>query len=819
MLRQWGVLALFILTLAGCGGSSGGPSGSKTTDNTNTTDSSTGGGNGSSGDQNAGDGGGTGTGGGSVPDVIQDDPAANVGIGWGIGTEHQSGVAYSQITTLTSGGSTSVRVNLVDVDNGNAIYTGQRTIAFNSYCAQLGLAEFNPPVIEAAGLATSNYVDKGCGQTDNIIVSLIRYGADHTEENPKIEVIATAVTEIDVKLPVVGVLSFVDAVPATIALKGNGSESFPETSVIRFRLLDQNGNPMFSKEVRFEMDHERGGARLARTSAVTDAEGYVDVRLAAGRAHGEVRILASTDIHDEDGNFTGVLENQSSIPITMTTGLPDENSFELAANIYNPHSWDNRGTSITVTAMLADHYGNPVPDGTGVSFSTESGIVGRSCETTNGRCSVTWQAQGEDPIDGIATIVARTVAEGNFQDLNSNGMFDVGEPFHTFAEPYLDANGTARISVPGIDGYDPTNVYNPHVDLDGDGTNEFLWSPTETNFFEEFYDVNENGVADLVPGDKFQGLRCSDAAISQGHCAEMVELSKSIEVIVSQGNAPFIEGPFVETTLGSGLFDDASAVSCIDVSGVNRNIMWRVSDSLSRRNKLPNGTNIRFAFDGWIQALSGGNDEAIGSYNAPLRYDLWKHWRGYSQSTNNDTTRYEYLNYRGHTFTMGLARDDTYSGIRDYFADHSITVEKDGRSTEVSLRVSALGYFNKFLKSDTGDYESTIDVSGGEKIYRVEVVTPCGVGFEPGAVISLQLNNGTNSAADWLTSSEGAFQSKGTGTAAIVVTQDGRAGGNWMEFRVRGDGTPSLNAETGLTVTVRDGTVAERTETVASVQD
>jgi len=487
--------------------------------------------------------------------------------------------------------------------------------------------------------------------------------------------------------------------------------------------------------------------------------------------------------------------------------------------VYNPHSWDNRSTSITVTAMLADHYGNPVPDGTGVAFSAERGMVGSSCETVNGRCSVTWMAQGQDPIDGIATIVARTVAEGNFQDLNSNGLFDVGEPFQTFAEPYMDANGTSRVTVPGIAGYDPTNVYNPHVDLDGDGRIEFSWSPTSLNSAEEFYDLNNNSLPALTPGDKFQGIRCSEDAIEEGHCEDMIELSKSIEVIVAQGNDPFIEGPFLETSAGSGVYDDSSAVSCIDVSGLNRNIMWRVSDSEARRNKLPNGANVRFSFDGWIQSLSGGNNEAIGSYNAPLRYDLWKHVSGYDQATNNDTTRYEYLNYRGHTYTMGLARDDTYSGIRDYFADHSITVEKDGRSTEVSLRVSALGYFNKFLKNDSGEYESSIDVSDGEKVYRVEVFTPCGTGFEPGAVISVQLNNGTNTAADWLSSSEGAFQSKATGTAAIVVTEDGRTNGNWMEFRVRGDGVSSLNSTTGLTVTVRDGTVVERTETVASVQD
>ena len=160
---------------------------------------------------------------GSVPEVDLGDPDANVAIGYGIGAEFQNGVAFPALTSLSSGGSTSVTVNLVDVDNANAVYLGQRSLKFNSYCAQLGLAEFTPASIEASGLGVSNYQDKGCGKLDSIFVSMVEE-VTSDEGEVSFNILATAVTSIDVKLPVVGSIKFKSAEPEAIALKGVGSD-------------------------------------------------------------------------------------------------------------------------------------------------------------------------------------------------------------------------------------------------------------------------------------------------------------------------------------------------------------------------------------------------------------------------------------------------------------------------------------------------------------------------------------------------------------------------------------------------------------------
>src|SRR6185369_13293017 len=110
-----------------------------------------------------------------------------------------------------------------------------------------------------------------------------------------------------------------------------------------------------------------------------------------------------------------------------------------------------------VTARLSDHFHNPVPDGTAVSFTTNGGSIQPSCTTINGACSVTWTSQNPRPfVPGInvgrATIHAYAVGEEAFVDLNGNGVADTGE-FTDNSEAYRDdnENGVRDVSEPFID--------------------------------------------------------------------------------------------------------------------------------------------------------------------------------------------------------------------------------------------------------------------------------------------------------------------------------------------------------------------------------
>jgi hypothetical protein len=742
-----------------------------------------------------------------IPVVNLGTPDANVGLGYGAEADFQTGIAFAAITELSSGGSTSVTVNMVDLDDGFKIYLGQRVVTFNSYCAQLGLAEFNPAQVDASGLALSNYQDKGCGREDNVFVSIVESAGTTDGGDEIFNVVATATTKIDVKQPVVGVVKFIAAEPSSIALKGVGSNILPEISEVSFKVSDRSGNPMFSKEVTFELDHIIGGVSLSRTSGVTNIEGLVSVQLLSGRVNGTVRISATVPVGDENGEPTGELMSTQSNPIGMKTGLPDQNSFSLSADIFNPQGWDVNGARVNITAHLADHYQNPVPDGTVVAFAAEGGSVEGTCETFNGGCSVAWKSQNPRPVDGIVTVVARTVGEGDFQDLNSNGLYDIDEPFISYAEVFIDANGS-RV-------FDKEAIYNANVNIDGTGGNEFLWAANTVNFFEEFFDFNNNGQWDDVGATtKYQGVMCSELALAAGHCEHLVDVSASLELVMSEGRNPNMEGPWLYNPV-TGRHD--IDVACIDTSNVQRSIMWRLSDSTGRRNRLVNGSKVSFAHDGWIDVISGGNAETIGNYGAPLRYDLWAQYQ--DEDTDPAQLKYDYLNYRGHYYVLEVAYDDSFIGIYDEIATLALNLDSGGKKIDSGLQISAIGkvYASVLKASDQvgGDDQAvaSIDVSAGAATYKVKVVTPCGNGLETGAVVSVTAANGILS--DW--SSDESVTQEATTTGTFVVTEDRRVGGNIISFKVTADAAPSLD---NLSVIVRNGQARQTTiEKLTTIQD
>lgn len=733
-----------------------------------------------------------------TPVIDFGDPKANIGLGYGFGAQFQKGVAQPALSVLSSGGSTSVTVNIVNLDKSNELYLGQRTVTFNSYCSQLGLAEFTPASIEASGLAVSNYEDKGCGQVDNIFVSIVE--EEKSEEGEITQnIVATANTTIDVKLPIIGAINFVAAEPASIALKGVGSGTLPEMSTLSFQVLDRSGNPMFSKEVRFAMDHLLGDASLSRDNAVTNLEGIASIQLFSGRVNGTVRVSATVDVHDDEGNYVTEISTQSN-PVGMVTGLPDINSFSLGATIYNPAAWDINGTKVSITARASDHYQNPVPDGTVVAFSAEGGSVVGTCETSVGACSVEWTAQDPRPVDGVATIVARTVGVSDYQDKNSNGVFDIGELFITQGEAYIDANGN------GV--YDNEALYNQFVDFDSDGTPDVLWDDTTTNFYEEFFDFNDNSVLDGLP-TKYQGVSCSDAAITAGHCATLGVVSDSIQLIMSEIYAPLIEGPYLldKTT---NRFE--TEVSCIDVSGGDRQLMWRVSDSKERRNKLAYGSSISFSSDSWFKFFSGGEAETIANESAPMRFDQWVQIPS-NAIKSNDQKKYDYINERAHTFFATIGRDLTATKWEE-MGVVSINAGYGTTDTSSSISVSAIGDIYYELREAGGPVVSSIDVSAGPKAYEMVVKTPCGDGLEPGALITLEIGNGIASA--WY--STDALNQQASNIGTIVVTEDRRAGGNVLGFTLGTDGASSLSANS-LTLSSRNGQVAEDVKNIIDIQD
>ena len=142
----------------------------------------------------------------------------------------------------------------------------------------------------------------------------------------------------------------------------------------------------------------------------------------------------------ENPVVTGALNNE------IQTQIADLDSFSLATEKIAIEALEREGYTSNISIYVADRNNNPVPDNTSVLFEASWGQVEPQCLTIDGACSVTWTEAGQNqflPASLDAVILAYTVGEESFTDLNDNDLFDSGEPFTDISEPFLDVNNNA----------------------------------------------------------------------------------------------------------------------------------------------------------------------------------------------------------------------------------------------------------------------------------------------------------------------------------------------------------------------------------------
>ncbi len=785
-------------------------------------------------------------------DPIADVPNDKVGLGTGVGTDYQNGVATTALDeneSLSASGSTTISVNIVNLEDENAEFLGLRNVYFLSTCTQVGLAEFTPAKLQASGKATATYKDKGCGKelgaTDNIVVYI---GTD--DGNGGIIADATARTTIDVNAAQVGAVQFVSASPNLIALNGFGTEATPALSEVKFLVVDESGNPMPDRTIGFSLDHEYGLAKLSLSSAITDQDGFATVILNSGNASGTMRIKAGVDIKNEAGVVIDTITTMS-IPITMATSLADENSSGIAIDVRNPSAWNVDGAKSNVTVHLGDHYQNPVIDGTTVYFRATGGIIEPQCETSGGFCSVTWTSANPRPVDGYVTIVAYTRGQGSFQDEDGDGLFDLGESFTSFGEEYVDANGNGNFEQGG--------AYQADLDIDDDGVNDFSWNASayqvnvdssndnsgtyvvaEANFYEEFIDSNNNGVLDQDAGTKYQGVNCAQDAIDALHCVDQIDIVLSTRLQMSQSNFAHIEGPFLwDSSLrtnyqSSGRFDTSTRTACVDASqtGGSKFLGWRVADSSQRRNNLPNETKIAFnTNDVDVLQTNTGN---IDSYSAESVLPVWEvswdaYWveayndqwaadtatNGAKSNTVRDTERtafkaanlvainadkkYDYLRDRGHLFSATILRPEDFTTVTGV-GTINLEVDTNHGATYSSstLEVDLLG--NRIiLASKVQGTVSSIDVSVTAQEFTLIIQNYCGAGLSEGELV-ITTSNGVISDAG----SQGSAGNETIVSNVLSADVDNSGAPTLVTFTLTKDGTSGgVFEENALSITHR----------------
>lgn len=477
-----------------------------------------------------GGGPGGGGGGGGTPQVS---------MGSGFGANFMPGVLQVGVASLSAGGSTGVTATLVT--SSGDLYTGEATITFNSPCVAQGLATITTPVDTTTGIANATYAATGCSGTDVITATATVEGTT-----------MTATGTVQVAAAAIGSIQFISATPENISLKGTGGAGRSETSTVVFRVVDSSGGPVPNAEVTFALNTTTGGVTVSPTPsdppAMTDFDGRVQAVVQAGTVATAVRVTATV---------TSTAISTQSDQLTISTGLPDQDSFSLSIETLNPEAWALDGTTVPVTVRMSDRFNNPVPDGTAVTLWAEGGQIGSQCLTVDGACTVNWVSQSPRPLEtgpapgeraGRVTILATAIGEESFVDANGNGVFD-GPPdtFSDIPEPWRDDNEN------GVRDETPLE---PFFDFDSDG-----------NY--------------TVANSRFDGLLCDAGAALCGNTTTAVY---DIGVIAMAGCD----------------FDPAE----IDLDGPLPNTFGGTFQDM-RRNPLPAGTTVAFeAANGTIKGPS-----------------------------------------------------------------------------------------------------------------------------------------------------------------------------------------------------------------------
>jgi hypothetical protein len=177
-----------------------------------------------------------------------------------------------------------------------------------------------------------------------------------------------------------------------------------------------------------------GVADLSFTHGSTNALGVVDVSVLSKTIPTPVRVKASV---------TGTALTTVSNVLAINAGLPTQNAMSFSAAAYNIDGLEKDGVTSLIRLQLNDRFGNPVPDGTAVSFVAEgASVIPARCTTIDAVCAVTFVSSNFRPANGRITVIAFAQGEESFSDTNGNNLFDANtaDTFSDLGEVFVDKN-------------------------------------------------------------------------------------------------------------------------------------------------------------------------------------------------------------------------------------------------------------------------------------------------------------------------------------------------------------------------------------------
>ncbi|NNP72930.1 hypothetical protein A7P53_10140 [Acinetobacter defluvii] len=202
-----------------------------------------------------------------------------------------------------------------------------------------------------------------------------------------------------------------------LGIQKSGSAS---TGQVEFTIY-ANGKPAANQEVNVELLRAPEdlsfislGNRTVKTIK-SDSTGKLTVTIYPGNKPGPVELKAT-------------LKSNTSIfalskEVKVSTGRLTQNGLSLSVS---KNSLQNKidGDTATITARMVDRVGNPVPDGTVISFVAEGGAITPNCASKDGSCTVTLTTQNPRPADNRVTVLAYAEGDKAFIDKDGDNLYN-----------------------------------------------------------------------------------------------------------------------------------------------------------------------------------------------------------------------------------------------------------------------------------------------------------------------------------------------------------------------------------------------------------
>ena len=335
--------------------------------------------------------------------------AANVTLG-------QFSVSPVAITALQTA-AVSVKASV----NGAAATSGQVSVSFGASCGS-----FSPAAAATGSDGTVSAVYQSLG-TCSGPVTLTAQAAGSAAVSTTVNVAAAQAAN----------LLFDSSDQKTIFT--SKAASGIKQATVKFKVVNSSGEAMASQAVLLSL------SSTAVNAGVTFARGATGTQLVSTDANGLAAVTVVAGALPTPVVVTAALASNpalvaSSLTLAVTSGVPTQNAASLGAEKASLEAWNMNGVQTPVTFRIADRQGNPVPDGTAVTFVASSGLVDGSCNLVGSACTVMYTSQGTRPVNGRAIVLAYLDGEESFTDLNGNNSYDAGEPFFDMGTVFRDDN-------------------------------------------------------------------------------------------------------------------------------------------------------------------------------------------------------------------------------------------------------------------------------------------------------------------------------------------------------------------------------------------